>query len=260
VVYLRTMIATLTFVLVFALPAWGQDTGTTTTGTITGTTTGTTGTTTTGTSTTGTSTTGTTAPTDESAFCQIPQRVLQDVTETGDSRNTFRTTTNAFRVNYDGSLSDVVPNSTAKIRIQTTSGQDVATFQTINANTADSFIVNAPPGTYELVVDIDPNRAERGTTYFVSVDQCRETTTGTTDKTVIVDTPGTGSAADKTVIVDTPGANTRVTVKDGVIRETIPSAKQLPNTGGLSFLVPAAAMLALLISGAGIGLLFVLRR
>src|SRR5215212_1198334 len=85
VLYLRTMFAALTFLLVFALPAWGQaTTGTsatasatasptadTTTGT-TGTTTGTTGTSTTGTSTgtttgttgtTGTTTTGTTGTT-----------------------------------------------------------------------------------------------------------------------------------------------------------------------------------------------------
>src|SRR3712207_1768243 len=56
------MLAALTFLLVFAIPAWGQSTtGTSTTGT-TGTTGTTTGTTTTGT-TTGTSTTGTTGTT-----------------------------------------------------------------------------------------------------------------------------------------------------------------------------------------------------
>jgi hypothetical protein len=46
-----------------------------------------------------------------------------------------------------------------------------------------------------------------------------------------------------------------VNSKEGVIPDTMAESSVLPNTGGLYFLVPAMAVVALLISGAAIGLL-----
>jgi len=48
--------------------------------------------------------------------------------------------------------------------------------------------------------------------------------------------------------------------KEGVIRETIPQNSVLPNTGGLSMLMPVGSVLALIITGSAIGLFSVRRR
>src|SRR5215203_4201592 len=218
-------------------------------------------------------------PTDQSALCQNPQRVLESVTATGDITDPleFRTTTSRFRVNYDA-INLAQNSSTAIISIHRNVTGQVVDTRTINAKADNRVFFNLPPDTYGLEVDIDPQSAESETTYRVSVDQCRETTTAPTDNTVIVSPPG-GGAADNTVIVETPpttGGTTRTVIpggggtevispgggnpKDVVIRETIPSDKVLAPTGGISFPGPAVAVLALLISGSVIMRLSVVRR
>src|SRR5215217_4913398 len=152
--YLRTMLAALTFLLVFAFPAWGQATTGTSTTTGTGTT-GTTGTT------TGTSTTGTTGITGESSACQNPQEVLSVGPTTENTRTPFTTTGNVFRVSYDVAFNDPEAfNHAADIDIEDRFG--LVDFVNLSEDETNSFIVTEGAGTYDLVVQIAP---PNGATY-----------------------------------------------------------------------------------------------
>jgi hypothetical protein len=111
-------------------------------------------------------------------------------------------------------------------------------------------------GTYFLEID------SHDVTYQIAVDACEGDIgpiTGTTTGAPTGTTSGASTGAANTTGAATNSGDT-TSPNDSVIRDTIPDGQLLPNTGGLSMLMPVGTILALIISGSAIGLFYVRRR
>jgi hypothetical protein len=238
--YLRTMLAALTFLLVFAFPAWGQQT----TGTSTTDTTGTTA---------GTSTTGTTGTTGEqrvvpqqasglpgpgsSEGCANPTEIATFSGSEVRRTETFNVPSDRLRIRY---FMDPTDEFGGFLSVDVLSAEDQFFFEgfvteivTEPAGGSENILLDEP-GAYFL--EIEPFDVS----YQIAVDACGGD---------LGQRPGgsdNGPSGSVTV------ADDQHDDADNVIDKTV-SKKPLPPTGGIAILGPALGLL--LISGVAAGLL-----
>src|SRR5919112_909251 len=271
------MLAALTFLLVFAFPAWGQaTTGTSTTGTTgtTGTTTGTTGTTT------------STLPPEPSSPEPEPQDVdkgplaggtaigkdvlvpgdvidiLPDGTTVVGIDQIIIETQNCQLTEQGNNLTITMSDRGVPFRIRDSDNADITLEEdgTIVANgrrtLGQSFPEAVRDNPYKLIVPIpvDPEndvfpKGPNDTFPIIS-----STGVGGEGCRVVGDSRAGGGDAgnvDGDASIDNAKTNAGdVNSKEGVIPDTMAESSVLPNTGGLSMFMPVGAVLALLIRAA----------
>jgi hypothetical protein len=152
--------------------------------------------------------------------CQNPQEVITVEPTTENTRTSFTTTGDVFRVSYAVTFKDHRPfaSNLAEVDIEDRFG--LVDFANVDKDETNSFIVTEGAGSYDLVVNIQP---PNGATYTVRIDDCGAAANGNRGNN--------GNDGD----VNNP---------DKVIPGTT-SSKHLPDTGGVPLLGFAAGTLAL---------------
>jgi LPXTG-motif cell wall-anchored protein len=201
---------------------------------------------------------------DGDAACENPQEVASIDETDADGLVEFTTTGDRFRVSYAVNFEDDAASNEFTLTIRDSSGTVVEEISVTEDADAE-IIISEGPGTFELEAEVVEGEA----TFDVIVEDCvGDDDNGNGDDDGRDDDDGRNDRDDdgridddddgSIVIVDEDDGRIDDGKKfdDGVIIASIPN-KKLPNTGGPAILAPAVAML---ISGAALGLFLVRRR